>query len=85
MNTSNIQHVPNLRAMAESGKRIYREKYQCDFETRFPGQIVAIEVDSQRAFVAPSVMKALQLGRSVCPRSLFYFMRVGAPAVYRMR
>jgi hypothetical protein len=77
--------LPNLQGMAEAGRRIYREKYQTEFEAHYQGQILAIEVDSERAFLGASIEEALRRGRNACPDSLFYFMKVGARGVYTLR
>jgi hypothetical protein len=85
MHATVVFGVPDLHAMSVAGRRIYREKYQAEFEARYPGQIVAIEVDSQQAFLGDSIEEAFMRGRSACPSSLFHFMKVGAPGVYKLR
>jgi hypothetical protein len=71
--------------MGEAGRRIYRQRYQSDFEALYPGRIVAIEVESERAFVGDSIEEALEHGRDAYPGSLFYFMKIGARGVYTIR
>ena len=85
MNATVIWDSPELRELGERGERIYRERYQSDFESRYRGQVVAIDVNSERAFVAPTMTEAGNRGRAACPRGFFCFLRVGAPAVLRFR
>ena len=85
MNATVDWDFPELRELGERGERIYRDKYQTDFETRYRGQVVAIDVHSEQAFVAPTMTEAGIRGHAACPRGFFYFVRVGAPAVFRYR
>jgi hypothetical protein len=85
MYTTADLELPDPNEMAATGKRIYREKYQADFEARYPGKIVAIDLTTQQAFVAQSMREAGERGRKACPDSLFYFLKVGAPAVFTRR
>jgi hypothetical protein len=85
MNATVIWDFPDFRELGERGAKIYRKKYQVDFEIHHRGQIVAIDVHSERAFIAPTMTEAGNRGRAACPHGFFYFVRVGAPAVLRCR
>jgi hypothetical protein len=85
MNDTVIWDFPDLRELGERGAEIYRKKYQADFEARYRGQVAAIDVHSERAFVAPTMTEAGRNGRAECPGAFFYFVRVGFAAVYRCR
>jgi len=85
MNAAVVFGFPDPHEIAEMGRRIYREKYQSEFEARHPGQIVAIDIVTKRAFLAPSVEEAVENGHRACPASLFHVLKVGAPAVYKVR
>jgi hypothetical protein len=85
MNATSVLGCPDPQAIANIGRRIYANRYQTEFEARYPGQIVAIDISSERAFVASSVEEAVDRGHGANPTSLFHVIKVGAPAVYRMR
>jgi hypothetical protein len=85
MKATVILDFPGFRELGERGEKIYREKYQVEFENRCRGQVVAIDVHTERAFVAPTLTEAGNHGRAACPRGFFYFVRIGAPAVFRCR
>jgi hypothetical protein len=85
MSSTTIWDFPDFRELGERGENIYRKKYQLDFETRHRGQVVAIDVHSEQAFLAPTMTEAGNRGRAACPRGFFYFVRIGAPAVLRYR
>ena len=85
MNVTTVFGYPDPEKIANVGRRIYANRYQTEFEARYPGQIVAIDVSSERAFVASSVEEAVERGHRANPTSLFHVLKVGAPGVYRMR
>ena len=62
---------------------VYNRKYRESFEHECPGKIVAIEVDSESAFVGDSVIEAGTKARRKFPDRIFHFIRVGAPYVYK--
>ena len=85
MNATNVFGYPDPQEIADIGRMIYANRYQTEFEIRYPGQIVAIDISSERAFVASSVEEAVERGHGANPTGLFHVIKVGAPAVYRMR
>jgi len=85
MNNTVIWDFPAIRKLGERGEEIYREKYQADFEACYHGQVAAVDVYSEKAFVAPTMTEAGNNGHAECPDGFFYFVRVGFPAVYRLR
>jgi hypothetical protein len=69
------------RKVISGGKEIYnriREK----LEPQHRGEIVAIEVDSGDYFLGRTVTEATSKARKKHPDKVFYFVRVGFPAVY---
>ena len=85
MNATSVFGYPDPQGIADVGQRIYANRYQAEFEARYLGQIVAIDISSERAFVGSSVEEAVERGYGANPTSLFHVIKVGAPAVYRMR
>lgn len=73
----------NPAAIAEAGERIYREKYQDDFEAKFKRQFAAIDTDTEAAFVALTPEDALQQARAANPRGVFHLVRIGSEGVFR--
>ncbi len=71
--------------IAADGAKIYREQYQAECESRYAGQVLAIELETQRAFVAASMREAGNRARRACPSTLCYFKRVGAPTTLHQR
>ena len=69
-------------AFAEKALAIYNRKYKERLETTERGKVVAIEVESGEAFVGRTVLEAAMKARTKFPDKLFYFIRVGYPAVH---
>lgn len=73
----------NPAAIADQGERIYRERYQVDYERLHSGQFVAIDIDTERAYVGATPEAALQAARAANAAGLFHLVRVGSPGVFR--
>ncbi len=72
------------QTLAEKGERIYNQKYRSDYEARHLGKFVAIDVDSELAFVGNTPEAALQSGREKNPQGAFHLVKVGSPGVFRV-
>ena len=80
-----IQVLPNRREeICLKGEAIYqtlKERLEADHR----GEIVAIEPESGDYFLGKDVVEATEAGRNAHPDKLFYYVRVGFPAVHRRR
>jgi hypothetical protein len=63
------------------GQEVY-QRLKDQLEANYLGKIVAIEVESGDYFVGDSVVEAARKARAKHPNKLFYFAKVGAPAVH---
>lgn len=70
--------------LAESGQRLYDERLKDLLEPAHDGEFVAIDPDSERYFLGPTGLAALRAGRKELPDKLFYLLRVGHEAAYRV-
>jgi hypothetical protein len=71
-------------ALSENGQRLYDERLREQLEPEHTGEFVAIEPDSERYFLGDTGLAALRAGREALPDKLFYLLRVGSDAAYRM-
>ena len=69
--------------IAARGTDIYRRKYLNDFEARWRGRFVAIDIQSEQAFVADLPEEALEKARSELPGGVFYLIRIGSPGAFK--
>lgn len=72
----------NLEKLSLRGMRIYREKYGKKLERTKKGKIIAIEVESGDGFIANTTIEAAVKAKARYPKKLFYFKRIGYPAVH---
>jgi hypothetical protein len=72
------------KLIAEKGEQIYSDRYKAEFEKKYPGRFVAIEINSGEAFLADSAEEAISKVEKKCNYSLFHLIRIGAPGVYRV-
>jgi hypothetical protein len=79
-----MQTIKDPAAFAHKAEAIYARKYRADYELRYHGQIVAIDVPSEEAFVGKTELAALNKARRKHPDHVFYFLRVGYKAALRV-
>ncbi len=79
-----MQHVADPATFAHQAETIYDRKYRAAYEARYHGQIVAIDVPSEEAFVGRTELKALNKARRKYPDHIFFFLRVGYKAAQRV-
>jgi hypothetical protein len=74
----------NPKELAEKGEAIYREKYQAEYERLYPGKYVAIDIVSEKAFVADTPEGAIRKLQDSSPRSFFHLIKVGSTGVFKV-
>jgi len=72
------------REMAARGERIYAEKYKQDYEAKYRGQFAAIDVISEKAFVAEFADDVLQKARKAEPAGVFHLIKIGFSGAFRV-
>ncbi len=79
-----MQTINDPATFAQQAEVIYDRKYRTRYEGRYHGQIVAIDVSSEEAFVGRTELAALNKARRKYPDHVFYFLRVGYKAALRV-
>jgi hypothetical protein len=74
------EYAELAKRIGEAGERIYRERYQAEFEARYRGKLVAIDIFTERAFIASTMSEAGEQARAARPGTLVHYIRVGFPA-----
>lgn len=72
------------RVIAEKGEEIYARLYKTDYERDHPGQFVAIDITTQKAYLSTTPEGALEAARKASPTGSFHLIRVGSPGVFRV-
>ena len=70
--------------LSEKGQRLYDERLRERLEPEHKGEFVAIEPDTERYFLGSTGIAALRAARRELPHKLFYLLRVGSEAAYRI-
>jgi hypothetical protein len=84
MSTLRKEATPPPDELAASGQRFYDESLRTLLEPAHNDEFVAIEPESGRYFLGSTGIKALRAGREALPGKLFYLLRVGHEAAYRV-
>ena len=72
----------NPQEIADAGERIYNERYKAEFELKYRGKFVAIDVASGKYFLAGQPEEAVMNGRKQLPTALFHLIRVGSSGAF---
>jgi len=76
--------LSNPKAIAERGEQIYLQTYKNAFESEHPGKFVAIDVKTEKAYIADTPMDAFEAARKDAPNGLFHLIKVGARGAFRV-
>lgn len=74
----------NPKAIAELGEKIYREKYKVIFEREHLGKFVAIDLGTEKAFIADTPEDAVKLLQKENINAFFHLIKVGSPGVFKV-
>jgi len=75
--------ISNPKQIAEKGEEIYK-RYQTAYEKEHAGKFVAIDVKTEKLYVADTAVEALQNARADAPLGLFHLIKVGAAGAFRV-
>jgi len=74
----------NPQDIAQEGQKIYQQKYAADYETKFSGKFVAINVVTGEAYVDDLPEAAIAKGQAVSGDGIFHLMKVGSSGAFRV-
>lgn len=69
-------------SVAERGRKLY-ERFRRDLEAEHPGKFVAVDIHTEKLFVADSPESAYRAARAAEQPGPFHFVRIGSEGVYR--
>ncbi len=75
----------DINTISIKGEDIYSKKYKKKLEKTAKGKIAAIEVESGDIFIGDSAMQAAMFAREKYPEKIFYFIRIGYPALHSIK
>ena len=71
------------KEIAEKGYAIYREKYREEYEQLYPSEFVAIDLSTEKAYVAHTPEGAVKLLQKENPQSVFHVIKIGSQQAFR--
>lgn len=74
----------NIHTLARLGEKIYRSRFK-RLEKSKKGKIIAIDVESGQGFLGSSTIEAGLRAKKKFPGRLFFFKRIGYPAVHSLK
>jgi hypothetical protein len=74
----------NPREIAERGIAIYERKFRADYEKESRGRFAAIDIDTERAYVADFPEEAMAIARTEAPDGSFYLIHIGSRATFKI-
>ena len=73
----------SLDAIAAKAQEIYDQNFKEEFERLYPGQYVAVDVNSEKAYPHENSAGALDSARKDEPHGLFHLIRVGTKDAFK--
>ncbi|MDB5956730.1 hypothetical protein [Ramlibacter sp.] len=70
--------------IVRKGDRIYADRYQQQFEAKYPDQFAVIEVSSGAAFVAQFPEEAIAKAQAAVSQGSLHLIRIGAPSAFQL-
>lgn len=72
------------KQLAEKGEAIYKQKYQQEFERLHPGKFAAIDIDTEKAYIADTPEAAVEALQKVRPAGFFHLVKIGSTGVFKV-
>lgn len=77
-------NLNNPKEISEAGERLYSSKYKADFEKKYAGQFVAINVVNGEATIGPTASETLIRAKAENPVGIFHLIRVGHSGAFEV-
>jgi len=70
--------------VAALGEKLYRDRFLAEYASAHMGEILAIEVESETAYLGKSALDALLAAEASHKNGSFHVVKIGGPGVYQM-
>lgn len=84
MKNKNNLTKPEDEKLIKTGKMIYK-RIKSKLESKFRGKIIAIEVESGEYIIGNDELEVAIKSKNKFPNKKFAFLRIGSPAVHKLR
>lgn len=73
----------DIQKIAAEGSKIY-QKIKVNYEPKENGKFLAIDIDSQNAYLGDTSAQSLELARQAHPGMVFYVVKIGFDTIETM-
>ena len=73
----------DIQKIAAEGEKIY-QKIKVNFDPKHSGKFLAIDIESQDAYLGNTSAEAVELARQAHPGKIFYVVKIGFDTVETM-
>jgi hypothetical protein len=84
MPTAMNPQMTNPQQVVDAGQRIYKERYQEEYERLHAGKFVAIDVQTGNAYLADTAGAALKNGLTAQPQGVFHLIKIGSTGAFKV-
>jgi hypothetical protein len=77
--------LPNPQVIVERGKRIYEERYKADYEREHHGKFVAIDIETEKAYVGSTPNEAFSQGLQASPTACLFLIKAGSRTAWELK
>lgn len=72
------------QVLAQKGEDIYNKKFRKEYEEKYQGKFVAIDISTENAILADTPEDALLKAQKESPDGFYHLLKVGSTGVYRI-
>lgn len=76
MSNEELIKQADIQRIAEEGAKIY-EKIKVNYDPKEKGKFLAIDIDSEKAYLGETSAEALESARQNHPNKVFYVVKIG--------
>ena len=77
-------NVNDPKDIAQAGLKIYYEMYRVEYEAKYPGQFLAINILDNAAILGTTATAALTKARQARPAGVFHLIRIGHTGAFEV-
>ena len=75
-NNEELIKKADIQMIAEEGAKIY-DQIKVNYDPKEKGKFLAIDIDSEKAYLGSTSAEALELARQNHPNKVFYVVKIG--------
>src|ERR1700676_380701 len=82
--TAMSTNLNDPKQISERGEEIYNRLYKSEYEQKYGGQYVAININDESSTLAATASEALAEAKKKNPHGFFHLIRVGHPSAFQV-